>query len=381
MLRKIKRIISPASVLGSAALIAFIIIMAQTETAIEYMSKGLKLCAASVIPSLFPFMVISELIVRSGIGLRISKIMSRPVKALFGVSEACACAYILGIACGFPIGAATAVSMFDSGIISKRELERTLIFCNNPGSAFVISAVGSALIGSREIGIMLFFCVLLSSCAVGILARAIFGPVHGDGSDAPAAVRELDIDATALTGAIRSSATSMLFVCAFVVFFSVIVGCIGAALSFFGTPKIITTLLFGLFEISSGVKAATELDSRAAAVLLCAAFCAWSGISVHFQVMSVAAGRGVSFKPYLLAKGVQSVICCAMAGIGIKLFFPSIDSMSVPSLNEIGDAYGSLRPCLLFFGASLSPFLINFSLWIKGKIFFAKKLKKIQKKT
>ena len=58
-------------ILSVLAVISFLLVLCSTDAAIEYMKKGLSLCASSVIPSLFPFMVISEIIVSSGVGVRI----------------------------------------------------------------------------------------------------------------------------------------------------------------------------------------------------------------------------------------------------------------------------------------------------------------------
>ena len=124
----------------------------------------------------------------------------------------------------------------------------------------------------------------------------------------------------AVTDAIQSSALSMLSVCAYVVFFSAFVGCIGAYLSRFSPPEELIATIFGFFELSSGVGAAANLSGRISSVLLCALFLGWSGVSVHFQVMSVSSNRGLSFKPYIIAKAAQGVLCAAMAGGAMKLF-------------------------------------------------------------
>lgn len=373
--------ISPSLVIGLTALLAFLLVFIQADVAIEYMSKGLKLCAASVIPSLFPFMVMSELIVKSGIGLRFSRIVSRPVRSMLGISSAGACACILGAVCGFPIGAKAAVSMYDDGIISKKELERTLTVCNNPGSAFVINTVGGALLGSNKIGILLFFCVILSSLVVGIAENLIFGSV-GNHDEAPCALTpHAEVNVSLITDAVKSSAISLLSVCGFVTFFSALVGCIGASLSALNFSENTLSCIFGLFEISSGVGSASESSSRTVATLLCATFCGWSGISVHLQVMSVVGNRKISFKPYLIAKCAQAVISNVLIIIAIKLFLPDIEKMSIPSATEMNGAYESLRICLLFFGASICPILINFPLCIKGNLISTKKFKKFQKNT
>ena len=333
-----KRSLPDSSVLlGALILASFILILCSSDVAIEYMKKGLSLCAKNVIPSLFPFMIISELIVSSGVGMRVSRLFARPMRWLFGVSEAGAAAYFLGIICGFPIGAKTAVSMYDKGMISKRETERLLAFCNNPGSAFVMSAVGVSLLHSHALGITLYVCVILSSMAVGVIGNLL---ERGRKNEAGAVAYCCQNDAVkAITDAIQASALSMLSVCAYVVFFSAIVGCLGSAISRFSPPEEIVAVLFGFFELSSGVSAAAGIGGRLSAVLLCALFLGWSGLSVHFQVMSVCSGRGLSFKAYFISKAAQGILCAAMTGCAVK-FFPRMTEVDHAAFLPLRGACG-----------------------------------------
>ena len=322
---------------GVLILSAFLLILCSPDIAIEYMKKGLVLCATAVIPALFPFMVISELVVTSGVGIRLSRLFARPMRRLFGVGEAGACAYVLGLVCGFPIGAKTAVSMYDQGCITKTELEGLMTFCNNPGSAFVISAVGVALLGNQRVGIALYLSVILSSMLVGVVGKYFLG-YKKENAPRKSLYIPQDFKVKVITDAVRSSAISMLTVCAYVVFFSALIGCVGALLSRLDAPQELTACIFGFFELSSGVGEAAALENRVGSVLICALFVGWSGLSVAFQIMSVASGRNISFKPFFIAKAAQGILCAAIMGVLIKIWLGDsvYDSSALPSYNEIG---------------------------------------------
>lgn len=376
--RRISSKFNSRAMIGAITLASFILILCSSDVAIEYMKKGLGLCAATVIPSLFPFMIISELIVSSGVGVRISRVLARPMRWLFGVSEAGAAAYFLGIVCGFPIGAKTAVSMYDRDVISKRELERLLTFCNNPGSAFVISAVGVSLLGSRGLGVVLYVCVILSSIIVGAVGKLFFSREQRNGSTVAPVAASGDAIKT-VTDAIQSSAISMLSVCAYVVFFSALVGCIGSLLVHFSPPEELIASIFGFFELSSGVGAAVGTSSKMGTLLLCALFLGWSGLSVHFQIMSVCSGRNLSFKPYIIAKAAQGVVCAAFAAIAVKFMFPWLiednHDVFVPQNNTLF-SFGTLM-CLAFFAASLICVAVG---WAQTVKIFKNKDEKIEKR-
>lgn len=353
----------PTLIWGVASSLAFFLFLLRSDIAIDYMKSGLKLCAQTVIPSLFPFMVISSLLVSSGIGLRLCRPLATPARWLFGVSEGGACAFILGAICGFPIGAKVIGSMYDNGIISKKEAERVMTFCNNPGSAFVISAVGVSLFGSLKLGIILYVCVILSSVIVGAVGRLFYrGEKY---TSCSAATIKASLSATRsgvslFTSAVQDSAISMLTVCAMVAFFSSLIGCVGVSLSKIGVSDTPIALIFAVFELSSGVGALSELSSPLS-LILCAAALGWSGLSVHFQVISVSAGRGFSFYPYFIAKGAQGVVCAILTWVALKLIPFSEDVFSNSGISDTGASarYNAVFAITVFFIAAALGIMVS----------------------
>ena len=285
---------------------SLLLILRNSDTAIEYMGSGLRLCVKTVIPSLFPFMVISELIVSSGLGELMGKVLDRPVRWLFGVSGESAPAVILGALCGFPLGARSAAALLDREAISRREASRLLTFCNNPSSAFIINAVGITLYSSRSLGVTLYVVTLINAIIIGIAQRLFLRPLPRSASHHTPAKSPSGIEA--FTASVTHSALGMLNVCAYVVFFSAIVGCLSSMLSTLGISPFASALIYGIVELSGGVAATSALGTDIVGVCLCAFIVGWSGLSVHFQIISSCAGRGISYRGYFIAKIVQGLM-------------------------------------------------------------------------
>lgn len=333
----------------------FLLLLTRSRTVIDYMKKGLELCSRSVIPSLFPLMVVSELATGSFGSSFWRKLLSPIANTLFGVGADSAIAFFLGALCGFPVGARVLCDAFDGGRITKKELERSLCFCNNTGLGFAVSAVGTALFGNPMLGIVLFACVLTSSLLVALSLRLIFGSVTDKNTTSAVTLMPSRPFIERFTKAVRSSALSMLTVCAFVVFFSSLVGCLGAIMLQLDLPKEALAVLFCLFELSSGVGAAAEL-SPTLAVILTAAALSWSGLSVHFQIMTVCADRSISFAPYFVSKAVQSAVSASLAAIILRFFplseqvFSKTEAFAAPSPIANG-----IFVCCVFAIASILP--------------------------
>ena len=133
--------------------------------------SGLMLFATSVVPSLFPFFVATELLMHTNIVNQIGFILNKFMKPIFNVRGEGAFAFIMGIISGYPIGAKIACNFRQNNICSKEECERLLSFTNNSGPLFVIGTVGILMFKNTTVGILLFITHILSSICVGIIFR------------------------------------------------------------------------------------------------------------------------------------------------------------------------------------------------------------------
>ena len=138
----------------------------------EYVKRGLSLCLNTVIPSLFPFMIISALITVGGYASDIGRFFEKPFFLIFGTSPCASCAAALGFLCGYPVGALSASEMLDKGDISKEELEYLLTFINVPSAAFVIGGVGGMLL-SKRLGVAIYVSIILAATISGMILLLI----------------------------------------------------------------------------------------------------------------------------------------------------------------------------------------------------------------
>ena len=118
--------------------------------------EGVTLCLQTVLPSLFPFFVLSSLLVQSDVPRLLSRAMAGVMYPLFGVSGAGASALILGLLGGYPVGTRTVAELYGRGEIAREEAEQLLAFCNNSGPGFFLGVCGTAVFGSARAGAYLY---------------------------------------------------------------------------------------------------------------------------------------------------------------------------------------------------------------------------------
>ncbi len=307
-------------VYGTVLLMMTVLLMLYAEGASMGVKNGLQLCVRTMIPSLFPFMALSELIVRSGFGERIAYFPARLLSPLLGLPREGVCAMLLGWLCGFPIGARTAADYYGAGKLTRREFHLALLYGNIPSVAFLVGTVGVALFGDANVGRWLLLFACAASLSVGLLFRLLLprtaawqSGYHRKGSEQ----KVYEAGAGMLPQSIAAAGNSMLSICATVVLFAALLGALQFPLSVCGVGEAGQAVIFGLFELSGGVCAAAALPSTAAAGILCAAMVGWGGLSVHCQILAVCREHPVSPGVFWSARAMQALLCAVGMGVVI----------------------------------------------------------------
>ena len=286
-----KRLISSGLVLSFAALL-----LLHPQRASAAAGEGLLLCFRTVIPSLFPFFVVTSLLTQLGFAGLLQDLFAPLMMPLFRMRGVCALPLLAGLLGGYPTGAKAAADLYREGVICREEAERLLGFCNNCGPAFLLGYVGTSVLGNPALGVRLLVIHILSALLTGMFLCRVN---HNELPNLlPCRVPAVPVSLPCVfTGAISSSFSSMLNICAYVVIFR-------AAAALLPLPG----WCLGAVEMVSGLAA---LPQGASAFLPAAVITAWSGFSVHCQTMAVA--EDLSMKWHLPGKAIQALIAAALA--------------------------------------------------------------------
>lgn len=284
------------------------------------MTQALALCVQVLLPSLFPFFVLSSMFISTGIIQRLSPRLEKPFQWLFGLPGSFGAALLLGAAGGYPVGAKTIATLYQQGQCSKRDAEKALRFCNNAGPAFLLSAVGASLLQDPHAGLNLYAVHVLSALIIGFIYRKNTDHVKYNGitADHMRSTATISLFLRAVTDAF----SSFLNVSAFVLIFSVIstmlqqlplidsLHCLpGGGILWYG-------LLAGFLELTSGVACLTQGGLPSSILLPALSFvCGWGGCSVQFQTINLLHDAGLSCSQYLKSKLLQGILAALITGM------------------------------------------------------------------
>lgn len=296
-----------------------------SEQVISSCRGALTLCCELIIPSLFPFFLLSILMNRLKIPFYLGKIFAPFSRLLFGVSGTGGTALVMGLCGGYPLGAAYIADMRKSGLIERDESERLLAFCNNSGPAFIIGAVGTGIFRSSAVGLYLYGIHILSAILTGLFFRR--GTAESDGDIRPPAPLPF---AQAFTETVKDAVISILNVCGYVVCFTVLVGLLDADgffsliighLSHMSGAELhwVRAFLTGILELGSGTGQMQGLNLLPINLALAAFLVGWGGVSVHFQTMAQIADTDIKgslhFAGRLICASIAALLAYFCAGI------------------------------------------------------------------
>ena len=283
-------------------------------------AHGIKICKDVLLPSLFPFMIISCFISFCG-ACEVFALCFLPVTALFKIPKASAGIWISSFVGGFPSGAQSICSLYHIGTLSKTDAENLISCCVCSGPAFLILAVGSQMLGSMNIGIILYLSQVISV----MMLTAIFCRSNNVNRFAVSA-QYLSFE-NSLVNAVSHSANSMISIFAFVIFFSVVTEIFKNVIPF-------PTAFLPFLEVTLGCEYAA-LMKNGYSILFIAFLCGFGGFSVCFQILSLAKSCDLRPNYYWRIRFLNGLLCSFISGVMMNLFPYHIAAFSPAASSDL----------------------------------------------
>lgn len=318
--------------------------------------KGLTVCGGVLIPSLFPFLVLSGFLSSPHISGPAGRLFNPITKRLFGLSGECGSAIFLSAVGGFPVGARMAANLYTGGSVSQKEAQGMLRFCMNSGPAFLLSAVGYLMLGSKEAGLLLYVSTTISMLIIGLF-QGLFSPFKGKSVKLRQANVTRESFSTALINSVAGAVPAILSICAWTILFS----CLIAVLSQVLEGASIWHIASLFIEVTLGAESAAKTGN----LPLLAALIGFGGLCVHCQVLPFVQSCGMSYLEFFMFRALSATLSYGVAHV-LLIFIPINISRQV-SLNFSYEFFSVSVPAtlaLLFLSAvlicSLSPENLSF---------------------
>lgn len=301
-----------SGVLLTAVLAAACALLLFPAQAAQGAKNGVDYSLNILVPSLYPFMVLSVFVVKSGLSERLGSALEKPTQALFHLPGGAAASIVMSVIGGYPAGARSAAALYEAGLVTQKQAERMMCFCVNAGPSFVVTAVGVGFLKSARAGAILF-----ASQLVSFLVMGVFTGIFSRGEPDPGGQQKKQPSrgtAQALIDSAADAAYSTLMMCCLVILFAAGMNLLRTAL----TVPALSVVVSAMLEVTGGC---ADLARSGAPLWAFALAIGWSGACVHLQVFSCLGSlkiRKAHFALCRLAQGVVSAAAC----VGLTQLFP-----------------------------------------------------------
>ena len=257
-------------------------------------------------PSIFPFFLISDLLIEYNFVYTLNKLLSKFTKTVFHTTSAASFIIIMSMVSGFPSGSKYIRSLYDKKMISINQANYLITFTHFANPLFVLT-VTKIIFNNSIIPIYILISMYLSNIIIGIITR----PKTIE-KEINLYIKKTEDFSSSLTKSIKSSINLLIIILGNTCFFFLITELIN---TYFNLNSFLAVLINGFFDITKGINSLKVLDTAIIfKAILSITFICFGGINIHMQVKSIISDTSIKYKNFLLGR-----IC--QCGIAILIFY------------------------------------------------------------
>ena len=291
--------------------ISFIFMFIYSKDVSNTVTFSISLWKDNLLPSLFPFLLITQLLTEYGFIEIISFFLGKYMSVFFNLPKESSYALIVSLFSGFPSGSKYVKDLLEHNLLTEKEANHLIMFTHYSNPVFITSTIGAFLLQNQKYGYIILFSHIISNMLVALMFKekskklyksqkfnVILKNIHN---------KKHKNFISILTNSILESFKLLVNMLGIITFFLIITTLINNILHLNVFFKV---LISSFFEMTQGVKSVSQLalpiNIKSAII---GAIISFSGLSVHFQVKSIIDGTTIKYKNFLLARIIQSILC------------------------------------------------------------------------
>ncbi len=277
-------------------------ILTNSTSIISTISFSMEIWKNNIFPTLFPFFILSDLLINYGFIEIVSKYFS-PLMKLFKIKSECAFIFVLSIFSGFPSNSKYTKELYDKGLINEYEATKVLLFTHFSNPLFILGTL--TLFLNKRLALIILICHYLGNIIVGIIFRNYHPSINSNKINNKVELNNKSF-IEILTNSIVKTIDTLLLLLGIITTFLIITTIIDSNLNL---PNIIQYILNGIIEMTQGLKYVSMLNINInLKAVISTFFLSFGGICIHVQVKSILKGTNIKYLPYLFARIIHGVV-------------------------------------------------------------------------
>ncbi len=267
----------------------------------------------NLIPSLFPFFMVSELLINYGFIELMGESLKGFMTKVFHLPGEASFVLIGSLISGFPSSSKYINELLINNQINEKQASYLLKFNHFSNPLFVIGTVGTLLLNNKEIGILILIVHILTNFIIAFIYRPKKENLIDEKSSFKKGISKMykkiansTSFSEVLSTSIFKTFKTLLLLLGIITTFLIVNALL---IRIFNLSSYSSGIISGLIEMSGGVKniALLDLDMPIKASII-TFFISFGGFSVHMQVMSILADTNIKYFPYFIARIIHGII-------------------------------------------------------------------------
>lgn len=289
-------------------------ILTESESILASVNFSLNVFKNNVFPSLFPFFVLSNILIKCGLPEFMGNLFKNIMNRLFKIKGITAFIFFMSIISGNPANAKYTKELYLDNKLNKYEATKILCFTCFSNPLFILGTV-TVFLNNKEVGLLILLCHYLGNLIIGLLMRQYHPSKKEDEKtsilkaiDAMHRKRISNKDSlgTTLTNSLVSSINTLLLILGVITMCLVITTIIDNNLNL---NSVIQSVLNGFIEMTQGLKyISLEAIPLKLKCILTVMILSFGGLSVHVQIMSILSDTDIKYLPFLCARITHAII-------------------------------------------------------------------------
>ncbi len=308
--------------------IAFFI-LTESKAVMEAVLFSFQIWKNNIFPSLFPFFLLSELLIQYGFVEFLGELLKPVMNRIFRISNQAAFIFVMSIISGFPSNAKYTKALLEEHKINEKEATKILTFTHFSNPLFILGTVSITFLGNREVGFLILFCHYITNLILGLLFRNYYPSPK---TDCRVSIRKAITNMTLarqkkkvsfpliLTNALNHTIQTLLFILGVTTTFLIITTLINQHITLSTFHQ---SILNGFFEMTQGLKYVSLLNIPLKIKgILTVMILSFGGLSVHMQLIGILSKSKIRYFPYFTARVLHATIASLMFNFLFDVWMP-----------------------------------------------------------
>lgn len=303
-------------------------ILSESQTIMNSVIYSFEIWTNNLFPSLFPFFVLSEILINYGFVELVSELFKPIFQKLFKINGNAAFVFIMSLLSGFPSNAKYTKQLYLEGKLTDKEATKILMFSHFSNPLFILGAISINFLNDKKLGLIVLISHYITNIIIGIIFRNYnCSDIKKESFSFKKSILKMHnkrINNNKTIGSIISTSlmntiNTLLLILGVVTTFLIITTIIDNNFH----PDLLTkTFISGFLEMTQGLKHVSLLSiSNSYKAVLITMILSFGGLSVHTQILSIISDTKIKYKPFLLARLIHVIISSIICNFLLMINF------------------------------------------------------------